>query len=94
MKKFRNIPAIVTLLVGFIMSIIMIISKYELVEFLWTLVVVMVLFYIASLILCVILNRIFADKDESKEESKKSENDDLKDDEVELSDNNESDAEK
>ena len=35
MRKFRNIPALVTLLAGFVSSVVMIIQKYSLVHFLW-----------------------------------------------------------
>ena len=41
MRKFRNIPALVTLLAGFVSSVVMIIQKYSLVHFLWVLVAVM-----------------------------------------------------
>ena len=34
MRKFRNIPALVTLLAGFVSSVVMIIQKYSLVHFL------------------------------------------------------------
>ena len=40
MRKFRNIPALVTLLAGFVSSVVMIIQKYSLVHFLWVLVAV------------------------------------------------------
>ena len=32
MRKFRNIPALVTLLAGFVSSVVMIIQKYSLVD--------------------------------------------------------------
>ena len=59
MRKFRNIPALVTLLAGFVSSVVMIIQKYSLVHFLWVLVAVMAGFYIAGLLLRVILNKAF-----------------------------------
>ena len=49
MRKFRNIPALVTLLAGFVSSVVMIIQKYSLVHFLWVLVAVMAGFYICLL---------------------------------------------
>ena len=61
MRKFRNIPALVTLLAGFVSSVVMIIQKYSLVHFLWVLVAVMAGFYIAGLLLRVILNKAFKD---------------------------------
>lgn len=54
MKKFRNLPAIVTLLAGFIACVIMIKDRYELVGFLWRLVLVMVVFYAFGLLISVI----------------------------------------
>ena len=68
MRKFRNIPALVTLLAGFVSSVVMIIQKYSLVHFLWVLVAVMAGFYMAGLLLRVILN-----KDLETEEEKPSE---------------------
>ena len=67
MRKFRNIPALVTLLAGFVS----IIQKYSLVHFLWVLVAVMAGFYMAGLLLRVILNKAF--KDLETEEEKPSE---------------------
>ena len=69
MRKFRNIPALVTLLAGFVSSVV--IQKYSLVHFLWVLVAVMAGFYIAGLLLRVILNKAF--KDLETEEEKPSE---------------------
>lgn len=71
MRKFRNIPALVTLLAGFIISVVMIVQKYSLLHFLWVLVAVMAGFYIAGLLLRVILNKAF--KDLETEEEKTSE---------------------
>lgn len=87
MKKFRNIPAFITLLAGFAACVIMILKKYALVDFLWILVAVMVGFYIIGLLIRLILNIVFkgdtSDKndidggedkelDEASEESKES----------------------
>jgi len=63
LKKFRNIPAIVTLLAGFITSILMIVNEYPLLKFMWVLVLVMVGFCIFGLIMCVVLNITFKDKE-------------------------------
>ena len=41
MNKFRNVPAIITLLAGFITSVIMIKYRYTLVNFMWILICVM-----------------------------------------------------
>lgn len=67
MRKFRNIPALVTLLAGFVSSVVMIIQKYSLVHFLWVLVSVMAGFYIAGLLLRVILNKAFKDLETEEE---------------------------
>ena len=72
MKKFRNFPAIITLLAGFITSVVMILNKYTLVKFLWVLVLVMAGFYIAGLLIRILLNRVF--KDEEKQDEQNSEN--------------------
>lgn len=87
MKKFRNIPALVTLLAGFVACVMMIWKKYALVDFLWILVAVMVGFYIIGILIRLILNIVFrgdkSDKDdkdngedkesdEASEESKES----------------------
>ena len=62
MRKFRNIPALVTLLAGFVSSVVMIIQKLFAGTFsLWVLVAVMAGFYIAGLLLRVILNKAFKD---------------------------------
>ena len=67
MRKFRNIPALVTLLAGFVSSVVMIIQKYSLVHFLWVLVAVMAGFYMAGLLLRVILNKAFKDLETEEE---------------------------
>ena len=56
MKKFRNVPAIITLLAGFVTSVVMIVNKYSLKPFLWILVLVMAGFYISGIIIRVILS--------------------------------------
>jgi flagellar biosynthesis/type III secretory pathway M-ring protein FliF/YscJ len=73
MKKFRNVPAVITLLAGFISSVVMILQGYELVDFLWMLVCIMVGFYVAGLLVRVILNKFFKDLEEPEEETEKTE---------------------
>ena len=68
MRKFRNIPALVTLLAGFVSSVVMIIQKYSLVHFLWVLVAVMAGFYMAGLLLRVILNKALETEEEKPSE--------------------------
>lgn len=74
MKKFRNVPAIMTLTAGFVTSVVMIVGKYALVTFLWVLVLVMAGFYIAGLLICLVLNRVFnPDQKEEQEETDETE---------------------
>ena len=51
MNKFRNVPAIITLLAGFITSVIMIKYRYTLVNFMWILICVMLAFYICGMLI-------------------------------------------
>ena len=51
MNKFRNVPALITLLAGFITSVIMIVHRYSLVNFMWILIAVMVGFYICGVLI-------------------------------------------
>ena len=76
MKKFRNVPAIITLLAGFVTSVVMIVNKYSLKPFLWILVLVMAGFYISGIIIRVILNKAFSDDKKKDEESQESSQDD------------------
>ena len=73
MKKFRNVPAIITLLAGFVTSVVMIVNKYSLKPFLWILVLVMAGFYISGIIIRVILNKAFSDDKEKDKESQDTE---------------------
>ena len=66
MKKFRSIPAIITLLAGFVTCVLMLINKITIVTYLWTLALVMIGFYIVGLVLRVILNKVFEDKEDDK----------------------------
>lgn len=69
MKKFRNVPAFVTLLAGLVCSIVMILQKYTLVKFLWVLIGIMLTFYIAGLLIRMLLNKAFKDLEEQKKNS-------------------------
>lgn len=66
MNKFRNIPAFITLLAGFVACVMMILKKYALVDFLWILVAVMVGFYIIGLLIRLILNIVFKSVEDNK----------------------------
>ena len=74
MNKFRNVPAVITLLAGFVVSVIMIMNKFSLVNFLWVLVCVMAGFYVAGVIVRRILNKTFEalNKEEQSEDSDES----------------------
>lgn len=69
MKKFRNVPALITLLAGFVTSVLMIINRIPIVTFLWTLALVMVGFFFVGLLVRFILNKFFQDKDEENKDS-------------------------
>lgn len=75
-KKFRNLPAFLTLLSGFITSVIAIVCKFDLVRMLWTLVVIMVIFFVIGLIIRYILDKALVipepeeEKKEGEEENK------------------------
>ena len=58
MNKFRNVPAIITLLAGFITSVIMIKYRYTLVNFMWILICVMLAFYICGMLIRFALNKV------------------------------------
>ncbi len=85
MKKFRNVPALVTLLAGFVMAIFMILEKFTLMKFLWILVSVMIAFYVAGIVLRVILNKAF--KDPETEDADDAENEEGLEDTQETEEN-------
>jgi flagellar biosynthesis/type III secretory pathway M-ring protein FliF/YscJ len=66
MKKFRSVPAIITLLAGFVTCVLMIKNKITIVQYLWTLALVMVGFYICGVVVRFILNKVFEDKKEDE----------------------------
>ena len=68
MNKFRNVPAIITLLAGFITSVIMIKYRYTLVNFMWILICVMLAFYICGMLIRFALNKV-AEKKENKQKA-------------------------
>ena len=70
MKRFRNVSAIVSLLAGFITAVVMFINKYDLLEFIWILAVVMAVFYIVSRIICFICDRHITKEEEKAEEER------------------------
>lgn len=73
MGKFRNLPAIFTLVAGFTVCVIMIINEYSLVNFLWILVSVMAGFYIVGIAVRAILYNIYKREEEKRELEKKQE---------------------
>lgn len=66
MSRYRVLPAIITLLAGFITSVVLILNEYSLKPFVWILLLVMVLFFCLSWIMVYALNKA-ADKLEQKE---------------------------
>lgn len=86
MKKFRSVPAIITLLAGFVTCVLMIINKITIVTYLWTLALVMVGFYLVGLGLRVILNKVFEDK---KDDNDKDTDEEVNEEDVSTDDNKE-----
>ena len=76
MNKFRNVPAIITLLAGFITSVIMIKYRYTLVNFMWILICVMLAFYICGMLIRFVLNKV-AEKKENKQTASDEEKEDV-----------------
>ena len=66
MNKFRNVPAWSTLLAGFITSVIMIVHRYSLVNFMWILIAVMVGFYICGVLIRFALNKVVQNKEDKE----------------------------
>lgn len=66
MNKFRNLPALITLLAGFITSVIMIVHRYSLVNFMWVLIAVMAVFYICGVLIRFALNKVVQNKEEKE----------------------------
>lgn len=66
MNKFRNVPALITLLAGFITSVIMIVHRYSLVNFMWILIAVMVGFYICGVFIRFALNKVVQNKEDKE----------------------------
>ena len=83
MKKFRNVPAIMTLLAGFVTSVVMIIRKYSLDTFLWILLLVMAGFFLGGVLIQFCLNKASAAKEEKQEETSEGEKEGTKEEEQE-----------
>ena len=66
MNKFRNVPALITLLAGFITSVIMIVHRYSLVNFMWILIAVMFGFYICGVLIRFALNKVVQNKEDKE----------------------------
>ena len=66
MNKFRNVPALITLLAGFITSVIMIVHRYSLVNFMWILIAVMVGFYICGVLIRFARNKVVQNKEDKE----------------------------
>ena len=66
MNEFRNAPALITLLAGFITSVIMIVHRYSLVNFMWILIAVMVGFYICGVLIRFALNKVVQNKEDKE----------------------------
>ena len=73
MNKFRNLPALITLLAGFITSVIMIVHRYSLVNFMWVLIAVMTGFYICGVLIRFALNKVVQNKEKNTTEAEEQE---------------------
>lgn len=73
MNKFRNVPALITLLAGFITSVIMIVHRYSLVNFMWVLIAVMVGFYICGVLIRFALNKVVQNKEDKEDTAEEEE---------------------
>ena len=67
MTRYRVVPAIVTLLSGFITSVLLILNEYELKQFIMIVILVMVCFFVVSWLVVYILNKE-ADKQEKEKQ--------------------------
>ena len=76
MNNLKNAPAIITLLAGFITSVIMIKYRYTLVNFMWILICVMLAFYICGMLIRFVLNKV-AEKKENKQKASDEEKEDV-----------------
>ena len=81
MNKFRNVPALITLLAGFITSVIMIVHRYSLVNFMWILIAVMVGFYICGVLIRFALNKVDKENTVQEEEQEQTEEQETADEE-------------
>lgn len=65
--KWRNLPAIITFLAGFITCVITIVYKYPLNKMLWVLILVMTVFYIIGLSIRAVIMRFVETKDDDED---------------------------
>lgn len=94
MNKFRSVPALITLLAAFITCVIMIMQRYELVDFLWVLVLVIVCFYIFGLLIRFVLNKVFkTPQDNEKENNDENTEEGAESDTLDEEDNQDNNAE-
>lgn len=75
MKKFRSVPAIITLVAGFAACVVMIINRYTLLSFMWTLLGIMAAFYVIGLLARFALNKAFEEPKEDEKSDNPEEND-------------------
>lgn len=75
--KFKNLPSIIALITGLIVCIISVLDGFTIVQFLWTLVTVIIIFYLFGFILRLLLNRAFREKLETIEEVHENDENDI-----------------
>ena len=72
-NRIKYIPSIVTLLAGFIACIVTILSQYEIIDALVTILVVVVIFYMVGLIIRALFNKFLVIKEEKTNEAEEAE---------------------
>jgi len=72
--KWRNLPAIITLLAGFITCVITIVCQYPLNKMLWVLIVVMAVFFTLGLIIRAVIMHFVERKDPDDKKAEEEEN--------------------
>jgi divalent metal cation (Fe/Co/Zn/Cd) transporter len=73
-NRIKYIPSIVTLLAGFIACIVTILSQYEIIDALVTILVVVVIFYMVGLIIRALFNKFLVIKEEKTQATEEAEN--------------------
>ena len=74
-NRIKYIPSIVTLIAGFIACLVTIISRYDTVDALVTILVVLVVFYMVGLIIRALFKKFLVIKEDESQKSEEAEGD-------------------